>query len=686
MAKNKHNNRKNKKNKASAAKAYLHSPATIPDINTPDSTSSLTVTPSDLTPVAGFGGLTLNPTDSDLVGTAASIDHNDNRPEYDDSSTSDAPAADVHSRLEEKTPPLSRTNMLGRLFGAQNLSRRLHQVTGAVPPEPYATPQEMPHDLEQRLVASLQEYGKDIKMKGKNPLDIIRDARAADAEEKEKKQATTQPRPTQQLGISPYSHGSQHAAASSSPDFARSAQQFSESPYLHDSQQLHANSSANVAQPAQQFGSPPHSYSFQHSAASNPLSARSSANPTQSIGLAPPTLFPSPQVERKPSWDFVETRSGNIAPPGFVPGGYVPAIHGKPPFPMPFLEDRQQVLPPPEIKIQAPSPTKTSASKKRRPTESNQDSPAKPQLTDKTTDLPVLAVDQEHLWKEEFPGNTNALMTIMIPWSMSMTRLYAQLNDAHRFSINAAFPYPVEPPLAHKLFSAAFYDDKSTPHKEIRFLGPSHKVDMTYYEVDIFSYKDKPAFSLHASKVAALRRALKLDVLETHVDHMSMRHRADIGEGRWAYILIKAHASVSPGEVPPHVMIAWHTTAVTRASKCLHTIYPGGSNAPTPAAAPQPKGLKRFASLQNLAAMSRDAVRVRQDLRFASSAELPGVDGAAEVVQPGALTLLRQVWKMEKAGRIPLVEGYRVDVGAWREWLEAVGGGRGKVVVWRERE
>ncbi|KAH7068732.1 hypothetical protein FB567DRAFT_609093 [Paraphoma chrysanthemicola] len=680
MAKNKHNNRKNKKNKASAAVTDLHSPATLPDVNTPDSTSSLTVTPSDLTPVAGFGGLTLDPTESELeLGRVASMDPNDNSPEYDGSSTTpDAPAADVHSKLKEKTPPLSRTNMLGRLFGAQELSRRLHQVTGALPPEPYATPPEMPHDLEQRFMMSLKEYGSDSRLKGKNPLDIIREAREAEVKEK-KKQAASQPRSTQQLSSSPHGHGPQHAAASSSPDFAQSAQQFSESPYNHDSQKLDANSSAKFAQPTQQIRSP-YDHGFQNSSAS------SSANPTQSTGPASRALFPSPQVERKPSWDFVETRSGNIAPQGFVPGGYVPALHGIPPFPMPFLEDRQQMLPPPEIKIQAPSPTKTSPSKKRRPTVSDQVPPAKPQLTDETTDLPVLAADQENLWKEDFPGNTNALMTIMIPWSMSMTRLNAQLPDAYHFSINAAFPYRVEPPLAHKLFSAAFYDDKPTPHKEIRFLGPGHKVDMTYYEVDVFSYKDKPAFSVHASKVAALRRALKLDVPETHVDHMSMRHRGDIGEGRWAYILIKAHASAYPDEVPPHVMIAWHTTAVTRASKCLHTIYPGGSNAPKSAAAPQPKGLKRSASLQNLAARSRDAARVRQDLRFASSAELPGVDGATDVVQPGALALLREVWKMEKAGRTPLIEGYRVDVGAWREWLEAVGGGRGKVVVWRERK
>jgi hypothetical protein len=350
---------------------------------------------------------------------------------------------------------------------------------------------------------------------------------------------------------------------------------------------------------------------------------------------------------------------------------------------MPFLEERQQMLPVPQITIQPPSPTKEPASRKRGPSQSSdQFGPAliKAQLTEETTGLPVLAVDQEEVWKEEFPGNIEALMTIMLPWSVSMTRLHAQLNDAHLFSINAAFPYRVQPPITHKLVSAAFYDDKHTPHKEIRFLGPGHDVDITYHEVDTFTYPDEtpvhPAQALHKAKMDAAMRAVGIHVPYKDAKHMSMRHRAEVGEGRWAYILIQAHHSAYPGATPPHVMMAWHASAVTRSSKCLHTIYPGGSNAPKPAAVPPPKGLKRFSSLQNL----------RKELRSASSAELPRVEEAAAVVQEGARTLLREVWKMEKGGRVPLVEGYRVDVGAWKEWMAAVAGGRGKVVVWREME
>jgi hypothetical protein len=41
---------------------------------------------------------------------------------------------------------------------------------------------------------------------------------------------------------------------------------------------------------------------------------------------------------------------------------------------------------------------------------------------------------------------------------------------------------------------------------------------------------------------------------------------------------------------------------------------------------------------------------------------------------------------MEKAGRIPLLEGHMVDVKSWEGFLEAVGKGKGKVIMWMERE
>jgi hypothetical protein len=35
---------------------------------------------------------------------------------------------------------------------------------------------------------------------------------------------------------------------------------------------------------------------------------------------------------------------------------------------------------------------------------------------------------------------------------------------------------------------------------------------------------------------------------------------------------------------------------------------------------------------------------------------------------------------------VPLVEGYRTDVAAWKPWLDAVGRGQGKVIVFGDVE
>jgi hypothetical protein len=60
---------------------------------------------------------------------------------------------------------------------------------------------------------------------------------------------------------------------------------------------------------------------------------------------------------------------------------------------------------------------------------------------------------------------------------------------------------------------------------------------------------------------------------------------------------------------------------------------------------------------------------------------LPQVDLSSIVPQEGAHTFKRTVFKLEKAGSIPLVEGYRVDLEEFKGWLDAVGRGEGKVIT-----
>ncbi|XPS92096.1 hypothetical protein M3J09_001502 [Ascochyta lentis] len=188
---------------------------------------------------------------------------------------------------------------------------------------------------------------------------------------------------------------------------------------------------------------------------------------------------------------------------------------------------------------------------------------------------------------------------------------------------------------------------------------------MSYHEVDVFSTT--------GSQQAPTR-------------YTSPTQRAKTGSGRWCYILLKSHQPPNKA-TPPHVILAWHASATTATTNCLHTIYPAAAP-PIPPPPPQSK-LKRFSSLQNLGTALRTPARFNfhSTLRSASSSsELAAVDASAEVQSRGGVTLLRTVLKLERAGGVPLIEGFRVDVKAFRRWLDACGKGKGKVIMWRERD
>jgi hypothetical protein len=413
----------------------------------------------------------------------------------------------------------------------------------------------------------------------------------------------------------------------------------------------------------------------------------------QRASSASPVLFPSPRVEQAQSWDFVRKPNRSIAPHGFVPCGFALAqnVDAQLPFTMPFRTQLQDTPSVPRIAVQSPSPKKPMTKKRGAGSQHKIGPvPAKSRAANDTAGLPILAANQEAKWKFKFPGNTYALLTILLPWSIKMQSLSKRLPDPYLFSMNAAFPYPISPPIWRKLVSVAFYDTSVTPHKEVRFLGSGDVGEISYNEVDVFSYHSPdcaidPDQAAHDSKVFAMKRALGLNPCHT-TKELKDSQRATNGEGRWAYILIQGHKSKEAGVTSPHVLIAWHMSVITSSSECLHTIYPDNHIPVKPKApAPSSRGLPRFSSLQNLAARYSESQGLHQAMRSASSSELPEVD--LEIpVDDGAVTLMRRVWKMEKAGRIPLIEGYRVDVQKWCGWLDAVGAGKGKVIVWEEKE
>lgn len=268
------------------------------------------------------------------------------------------------------------------------------------------------------------------------------------------------------------------------------------------------------------------------------------------------------------------------------------------------------------------------------------------------------------------------------------------MPDPKLFSTHPAFPYPIKPPIAKKLLSASFYDTSVEPHRELRFLGPGDAAELSYHEVDIFRShrrEGNPQVPLHTAPFAA--GVLTAMQASAHSRYTTMAQRARTGEGRWCYVLAKGHAP-EDGGTAPHVMLAWHISCVTGTSSCLQSLYPddsAGSRTP----AQDPRKLRRRSSMQNLAQVREQTQpSLKKTLRAASStsalprfgagAPVEYEEGGAEVEQEGGVTLQRTVLKMEKAGRIPLIEGYRVDVDAFRGWMEACGTGDGKVILWGE--
>ncbi|KAF1930006.1 uncharacterized protein M421DRAFT_3771 [Didymella exigua CBS 183.55] len=354
--------------------------------------------------------------------------------------------------------------------------------------------------------------------------------------------------------------------------------------------------------------------------------------------------------------------------------------------------------PPPHITIQAPSPVKSTKSKKRAHSSTTQEGFGPPMAQrsrhDKTTGLPVLPLDAEAEWKAEFAGNTHALLTILLIWSHTIWALYHRLHDPKLFSIHSAFAYPITPPVRKQLLSVSFYDTSTEPHKEVRFLGPGDAAEMSYHEVDVF--EDPSRKEAHSSPpqssspVGIIKQTFGLTgkAAPKHVRYVSMSQRAKTGEGRWCYVLIKGNTSPDRS-TPPHLMLAWHISAVTSTSDCLHTIYLDDAKPPTLTSTPTQNKVKRFSSLQNLGQALRHSAKFNfhHSLRAASStSELPSVDPYSIAEQQEGETFHRTVMKLEKAGGIPLIEGFRVDVVAFRDWMEACGKGKGKVIMWREND
>jgi hypothetical protein len=313
--------------------------------------------------------------------------------------------------------------------------------------------------------------------------------------------------------------------------------------------------------------------------------------------------------------------------------------------------------------------------------------------------LPIISSTDEARWKEDFPGNTTALLTVLLTWSHTIWTLHQRIPNPKLLSTHPVFPYPITPPVAKNLLSASFYDTSIEPHRELRFLGPGDVAELSYHEVDVFRShrrEESSQVALHPPFAAGVLIAMQASA---HSRYTTMAQRARTGEGRWCYVLAKGHAPAD-GATAPHLVLAWHISCVTATSNSLRTLYPDDDRASPLPTAPVAQDhhhhkLRRRSSMQDLGSPTQ--ANWKKTLRATSSTSaLPRFDPSAPVEgegegegevpakREGGVTLQRTVLRMGKVGRIPLVEGFRVDVDAFQGWMEACGTGDGKVILWRE--
>lgn len=773
------------KNTEFLSNADLQTPLHLATLETPNSISSITCSPSDLThQVASLQNVLITSASDSSHPNPTDMDSFDETVNYVQLTTNSKVAQPPDHQGE--TPRYSRTEALKSFSRTFSASKKLQQMMGLQDPEPFVTPPSMPKDLELVFIDGLQEHGMDCRGHdvGFGPELGIRSEVTGKRKRPEKSRlpditeemespsettftnagvvgmpssgglgGTTPVWPSRaqaaaaQCTLRPFaSYESGNGNDNDSEDVTLGYNGplaeggFDSSITLAESQSSRPGSPTIASRPCL----PPNpgratvsaiddsfacdlNYSgeydcigvwYRSTQRSTSLSAltRSSldntsikaredgqnnysqllssgyGNTMQRSAFTPVVLFPSPRLEHQ-SWGHVE-KNADFTPIGFVPDGQtsIAPLTAQDELREGLL-DRAYTSHVPQIQVQSPSPKKMPMSKKRASSLSSQELSGPPQTRARAEDsvgLPLLPDTSEALWKFHFSENTHALLTILLTWSITMRSMYNSCPNPKAFSYNTSLPWPVTPPIYQQLVSVGFYDMGVTPHQEIRFLGPGDVSEIIYGEVDTFrSQEDLDTFrgrQKQYCKIEAMRKAMRLATSPQKAGrYMASHQRAATGEGRWAYILIKGHQATKDG-TPPHLMIAFHTSAVTDESMCLHTIFPDDYSAPSPPPqSPDNPRLKRIGSLQNIISASRNPRRLHHALRSASSSEISRVNVINTTPQVGAYTLQRTVLKMEKAGGIPLIEGYRVDVGAFRGWLDAVGRGSGKLMMWKER-
>jgi hypothetical protein len=159
------------------------------------------------------------------------------------------------------------------------------------------------------------------------------------------------------------------------------------------------------------------------------------------IGRPAKALFPSPRVGVQSGKDGKDASSrfasaGHAAERTFTVDDQ---FHADP-------CSQPQSMTVPQIRVAVPSRKNMPSSKKRKPSFLGEDSfglPSKGARADDSTGLPTVPIEAKGLWKVQFPGNTHALLTILLTWSLKMQTLHKRLPNVN--TIAQRVPIPNQP-------------------------------------------------------------------------------------------------------------------------------------------------------------------------------------------------------------------------------------------------
>ena len=576
-----------------------------------------------------------------------------------------------HKVTKAESLPQNRPKGSKGFLRATEATKKLLGVVGMSEPLPFVTPPTMPYTLEQEFEIGLAEYGLKASVPAAHEqqrlLDIMEESEsellalyASDTDIKQKEDS-----------MSPVNNIGQQAAPSIFQEQGASCDTESDEPNEgFDDSSGTFHSTTTLTGGAEPSGNDKGKFRKQATKIFKPF-------------------FPSPSFDTPTLKPTGKTQGG--APADEASGISHLAEHN---FWSTLFKDQHKNKTP-QSKAASPLP-KIPKSKKRAQSPSGHNSsgpaPKEPRVQGETG-LPIIPAESLYVWAQRFPGNTPGLLAILSKWSVIMMEFRDRLSHPQSFAAHPAFPFRITHPTRQRVISVSFYDISTNPHKEIRFLGPSDATEIVYAEVDVFRSKyDSAKFQTHEDAEfvsTVIRENLGItEELKKGTRYMDQTNHAMTGEGRWAFVIIKDLKSLKSGDSsPPFVMLAWQISAVTSTSACLHTIFPDDAPTKLPPIRPQPVGgsLRRLVSLSNLMNPKQQEDRLYKAIHSESTSELPQVDVASIQPPAGAQTLLRTVIKFEKAGKIPLVEGYRVDITKFREWMDAVARGKGKVMLWTER-